>query len=135
MNLFKRKIDIKSYQIKNAGHANDMMLDLKKRKRDRKLQMVAGEIVANIIEAKETAEVIVNGSMLQAIIDKTTGTTQGFENLKTAIARAKTENNYEPITFSNKTGGFGTKMILNSGYNIEYRELQDCFFLVVYKEI
>lgn len=137
MSLFKKRLDIKSYPMRKDTHITDMMLDLKKRKRSSQLQFVASEIAANIIEANETATLIVNGSMLQALIDKKTTSADKFKNLKASIEIAKSEKNNDPIILEpgKRTGGYGTKMILNSGYNIEYRECEDFFFLVAYKEI
>lgn len=137
MSLFKKKLDIKSYQIHKDTHITDMMLDLKKRKRSSQLQFVASEIAANIVEAQETATLIVNGSMLQAIINKKNESFEKFEKLKTSIEIAKTEKNNNPIILepNKKTGGYGTKMILNSGYKIEYKDCDDFFFLIAYKEI
>lgn len=136
MSIFKKRLDVKSYQIDKDTHITDMMLDLKKRKRNSQLQFVASEIAANIIEANEKATLIVNGSMLQAIIDKKNQALEKFEKLKASIEIAKNQKNNNPIVLENgKTGGYGTKMILNSGYNIEYKDCDDFFFLVAYKEI
>lgn len=135
--LFKKKHSAGFFKLREPKDIYDVMEEMEKLHIDDKTRLVVNELCSNVFEHKEKAQIFFENKIVHLMIDKETLTEEKKFELKLAIIMAKSlKGENMPIKISKEKedyGGAGLNMIMNVGYDLEYKDSPDFFSVVAYQ--
>ena len=134
--LSSKKDKVNKYKLNNPEDIYKILDDMNKSNKSEKLKFVVNELCSNVFENDETAEIIFQDKLVHVLIDAKTLTEEKKYGIKLAILLAKAfqlESNAIKLKNTESYGGLGMKMVLGSGFDIEYKDCGDWFSIIAYQ--
>ncbi len=124
------------FQLKKPQDIYDIMEEMERLHISDKTRLVVNELCSNVFEHNEQARIYFENKIVHLMIDKGTLTEEKKFELKLAIIMAKAlKGRNIDIKITKKKdeyGGAGLNMILDAGYDIEYKETDKFFSVLAY---